>query len=252
MDVKKALYKWRETNKKALAVLIDPDKAHGPAYEKLMQLQPFAQPDIWLVGGSLITEGSLEATIATLRKHTSRPVVLFPGDHSHLTPAADALLLLSLISGRNPEYLIGRHVLAAPRIKQLKLATLSTGYMLVEAGNTTTAAYVSGTQPLPADKPEIAACTALAAEQLGMEIIYADGGSGAKNAVTAATITAIRQMVRLPLLIGGGIRSAAAAKTAWLSGADCIVVGTATEQHPELIEHLAIQRDELNGTPVWV
>jgi putative glycerol-1-phosphate prenyltransferase len=156
-----------------------------------------------------------------------------------VSSGADAILFLSLISGRNPELLIGQHVLAAPMIKQANLEVLSTGYMLVDGGRPTTASYISGTLPLPADKPDIAACTALAGTMLGLSHIYLDAGSGALNPVSVDMIQAVREMVDVPLIVGGGIRDCDAAVDRAQAGADVVVVGNITEKKPLVIQEIA-------------
>jgi putative glycerol-1-phosphate prenyltransferase len=187
----------------------------------------------------------LARVVRYLKAHTQIPVILFPGGNHHIEPEADALLLLSLVSGRNPEFLIGQHVVAAPLLKRSGLELLSTGYILIDGGAPTTVSYVSNTQPIPADKAGIAASTALAAEQLGHKIIYLDAGSGAKNAVPPRLINAVRKEVTAPLIVGGGIRTPEAARAAWQAGADIVVVGNAAEDDPDRLEAIAAGRDNL-------
>jgi putative glycerol-1-phosphate prenyltransferase len=177
-----------------------------------------------------------------LKANSDIPVVLFPGGNHHIEPAADALLLLSLVSGRNPEFLIGQHVVAAPLLKRSGLELLSTGYILIDGGAPTTVSYVSNTQPIPADKAGIAASTALAAEQLGHKLIYLDGGSGAKTPVPPRRIAAVRREVAAPLIVGGGIRTAEAAAAAWQAGADIVVVGNAAEEDPNRLAEIGAVR----------
>jgi putative glycerol-1-phosphate prenyltransferase len=162
-------------------------------------------------------------------------VVLFPGSVTQLSAHVDAVLFLSLISGRNPELLIGQHVVAAPRIKALQLEAVPTGYLLIDGGKPTTASYISNTQPIPANKAGIAAATALAGELLGLRCIYIDAGSGAANPVPIEMIRAVREACSLPLIVGGGIRSRAQADAAYAAGADLLVIGTAIEEEPEMI-----------------
>jgi putative glycerol-1-phosphate prenyltransferase len=194
-----------------------------------------ARADLLFVGGSLLTTASFDRCVERVKQLSDRPVVLFPGSPSQLSAHADAVLFLSLISGRNPELLIGHHVTAAPTIKALGLEAIPTGYMLVDGGRPTTVSYVSQTLPLPHDKPGIAAATALAGELLGLRTIYMDTGSGAQRTVSPAMIAAVRKTVNIPLIVGGGIRDAATARTLCEAGADVLVVGTAFEQDPELI-----------------
>lgn len=222
--------------KKALALLIDPDKINTSIQlEKWIDLIKHAQIDFVFVGGSLITNFSENSVIEHLKANISLPVVLFPGTWNQLHQEADAVLFLSLISGRNPELLIGQHVHAAPLIRNMGLEAIATGYMLVDCGSQTAASYVSQTMPLPFDKPEIAAATALAGEMLGLKCLYIDGGSGANRPVSAAMIQAVNAVTSVPIIVGGGIRNEEQLADAYDAGADIVVVGTAIEQAPELL-----------------
>ncbi len=224
--------------KKQIAILIDPDKVDRGKLQRLIVAAEKASVDFFLVGGSLLLKNNLEATVAFLKKHSKKKVFLFPGNPAQITPAADGILLLSLISGRNPELLIGHHVQAAPLLKQSKLTIVPTGYLLIESGMTTTVSYISNTTPIPASKPEIAACTALAGEQLGLKCIYLEAGSGALNAVSAETIKAVRKMIKIPLIVGGGIKTIGQINTAFSAGADVVVIGTAIENDVTFLEEL--------------
>ena len=164
------------------------------------------------------------------------PVILFPGDYSQLTDKADAMLLLNLTSGRNAEYLIGQHVRAALRIAKSGLEVIPTGYILIDGGRATSVEYVSGTRPIPSDKPELAVATALAGELLGLKATYLEAGSGAERAVAVDTIKAVRAATEGILIVGGGIRSAEGVEAAYRAGADIVVVGTAIEKNPEIAE----------------
>ncbi len=194
-----------------------------------------ARADLILVGGSLLTADGFDQCVRRVKELSDRPVVLFPGSPGQLSSHADALLFLSLISGRNPELLIGHHVTAAPTVKALGLETIPTGYMLVDGGRTTTAHYVSQTSPIPHDKPGIAAATASAGELLGLRTIYMDTGSGAPRTVDPAMVEAVRCAVDLPIIVGGGIRTAEQARALCGAGADMLVVGTAFEEDPERV-----------------
>ena len=167
------------------------------------------------------------------------------GDANQIAPEADAILLLSLISGRNPELLIGKHVTSAIHLKRSGLEIISTGYMLIDGGVETTASYVTGTSPLPSNKPGIAAMTGLAGEQLGLKVLYMDAGSGAREPVPASLIHAVRSQVSIPIIVGGGIRNKKGILEAWNAGADVVVIGNALEENPELLPHL---RAELIGS----
>lgn len=225
-------------SKKQIAVLIDPDKTDANKLQKIVLAARNADIDFFLVGGSLLLKNKLEETVVFLKKHSKKKVYLFPGNPSQVTPKADGILLLSLISGRNPELLIGHHVQAATSLKQSKLKILPVGYILIESGCTTTVSYISNTKPIPANKPEIAVCTALAGEQLGLQCIYLEAGSGAQNCVPKAMIAAVRKMISIPLIVGGGLRSAAQIEIAFSAGADIVVIGTAIENNIKFLEEI--------------
>lgn len=229
-----------QSKSKRLAVLIDPDKSGMEYLHRIAQIVNKSGIEFIFFGGSLLTKYELDDHIKMLRTLTDAKIILFPGSTLQVTPEADALLFLSLISGRNPELLIGQHVIAAPLIKQFDLETLATGYMLVDGGRPTTASYISGSLPLPADKPDIAACTAMAGEMLGLNQIYLDAGSGAMNPVSPEIIRAVRQSIDLPIIVGGGIKSVEQAVSAAKAGADIVVVGNAAEKDPQLLEDIAL------------
>jgi phosphoglycerol geranylgeranyltransferase len=229
----------KKANKKLLAVLIDPDKPDMSLLDAQLKAIEEAKVPLIFFGGSLLTRFVLEEKLGYIKKRTTAKIVLFPGSVQQVSPQADAILFLSLISGRNPEFLIGQHVLAAPMIKQTGLEVLSTGYMLIDGGRPTTASYISGSLPIPADKPEIAACTAMAGTMLGLQHMYLDAGSGALNAVTPEMIAKVRSEVDVPLIVGGGIRDKEAAVLRAEAGADVIVVGNITEKHPTIIGEIA-------------
>lgn len=236
MNIQEKINEARRTGKKLLAVLIDPDKVQNE--EKLKEfvgMCAYAQTDLFFVGGSLLLKDSLEQCIATIRSVSKIPVILFPGSVQQVSDKADGILFLSLISGRNPELLIGQHVLAAPYLKKSGLEVLPTGYILIDCGSATTVSYISNTQPIPYNKPEIAACTAMAGEMLGLRLIYLDGGSGAQKPVSAECIKLVRKETNIPLITGGGIRNLAEAENAWKAGSDIVVIGTAFEKDPELV-----------------
>jgi phosphoglycerol geranylgeranyltransferase len=224
-------------NHKMLAVLIDPDKADSESLVNLVGLAA-SKVDFFLVGGSLVTGGNMDATLQEIKKHSDLPCIIFPGSPSQISAHADAIFLLSLISGRNPDLLIGKHVEAAADLKKSNLQIIPTGYLLVDGGRTTTVSYISATVPIPADKPEIAGVTALAGEQLGLKIIYLDAGSGAMNRVPAEMIKAVRNLVSLPIVVGGGIKTRAEMNEAWEAGADVVVVGNHLETNPDLLKTL--------------
>jgi phosphoglycerol geranylgeranyltransferase len=221
--------------RKLFALLVDPDKYS----EKMAAAAEKAKADLLLVGGSLITNGNFEACITELKKKTGIPVLIFPGNSMQVSKKADGILFLSLISGRNPEMLIGNHVLAAPRLLHSKLEVIPTGYVLIDGGSASSAAYMSHTLPIPADKTDIAVSTAVAGELLGLRLIYLEAGSGAKSPVRGETISAVKKNTRVPLFVGGGIRSAQDARKACAAGADVIVVGNAAEKNAGVIASIA-------------
>ena len=226
------------TTKKQIAVLIDPDKTDHKKLQKTIEAAEKVNIDFFLVGGSLLLKNNLEEIIISIKKYSKKKVYLFPGNPSQISNKADGILLLSLISGRNADLLIGNHVQAAPILKQSKLNIVPTGYILIDSGTATTVSYISNTTPIPANKPEIAACTALAGEQLGLQIIYLEAGSGAINAVSKETIKAVKKMIQIPLIVGGGIRTKQQIETAFNAGADIVVIGTAIENDIAFLEEI--------------
>lgn len=224
----------KSKNKKLLAILIDPDRFD----ENMLNSIENANPDFVFIGGSLITEGGFEKRVAEIKAKLKRPLILFPGHPSQVTPHVDTVLFLSLISGRNADLLIGQHVVAAPRIKELGLETVATGYILIDGGRPTTASYISGTQPIPRDKANIAAATAMAGEMLGLQCIYLDAGSGASLAIPTDLIRAVSANTEIPLIVGGGIRTKEQIRSAFDAGADLVVIGTAIEEQPDLLASL--------------
>jgi len=226
------------TTTKQIAVLIDPDKTNLKKLSTLIVSANKANIDFFLVGGSLLQKNNLEEIVVYLKKHSKKKVILFPGNPTQICAKADGILLLSLISGRNADLLIGNHVQAAPLLKQSKLDIIPTGYILIESGTATTVSYISNTTPIPANKPEIAVCTALAGEQLGLKCIYLEAGSGAKNAVNQETIRAVRKSITLPLIVGGGLRSKAQIEAAFDAGADIAVIGTAIENNIHFLDEI--------------
>ncbi len=228
-----------QDGRKAFAVLLDPDKVELSSFPFMLAESMRYGVDFFFVGGSLITRYASDEIIAAIRRHTDIPAILFPGNSLHIEPSADAILLLSLISGRNPELLIGQHVIAAPLLKKSNLEILPTGYMLVESGRATTVSYISNTTPIPHDKPSVAACTAMAGELLGLQIMYLDAGSGAQKSVSPEMITAVRKAVDTPIIVGGGINTVEKAQAALDAGADVIVVGNGIEQNPDLLPEIA-------------
>ncbi len=234
-----SLAERKTQGKKSFAVLIDPDKVNQPKMQELIELAVNAKVDYFLVGGSLVISNYLDECIRLIKSACSIPAILFPGSPSQISKYADALLYLSLISGRNPELLIGQHVVSAPFVKNSGLEIMSTGYMVIDGGAPTTVSYISNATPLPADKNEIAMCTAMAGEMLGMKLIYMDAGSGAKKPITTAMIEQVAKCIDVPLIVGGGITDPEKAYRNCKAGADLIVVGNAIEKDENLIMEMA-------------
>jgi putative glycerol-1-phosphate prenyltransferase len=247
MKILKSLTSRKKKGVKSLAVLVDPDR-NKDAYdlEKLVATCKAFKVDYIFIGGSLLIHGSLSETIKYVKDRSSIPIVLFPGSNLHIDKSADAILFLSLISGRNPEFLIGQHVAAATIIKKANIEHLSTGYILVGSDISTTVAHISQTFPIPSNKPEIAVCTAMAGEMLGMSMIYLDAGSGARESVPPRMIDQIRKSISVPLIVGGGIDTNRKARSAYEAGADTLVLGNAVEKNLNFIKEVAEIRDELN------
>ena len=239
MNIYNKILSVKKANKKSFALLIDPDKQDKKQLLAIIEKAKNAKTDYFFVGGSLLTNDSLDLCLKTLKENTTIPIVLFPGNAMQVNNKADGILFLSLISGRNADMLIGKQVITAPILKQSSLEVLPTGYMLIDSGKPTTVSYMSNTNPIPADKETVAACTAMAGEMLGLKLIFMDGGSGAKNPISEAMIKAVRKSVDVPLIIGGGIGSGEKAIANCRAGADIIVVGNAIEKDENLIGEIA-------------
>lgn len=235
----------KQQGKKQLAVLVDPDKSEGKPLELLCANALENKVDYFFAGGSLLTNGSIKKCISTIKSCCNIPVIIFPGSELQIDEQADAILFLSLISGRNADLLIGKHVIAAPLIQEKKIEYIPTGYILIESGNVTTVQYISNTKPIPSDKNEIAASTALAGEMLGMKLIFLEAGSGAQNPVPETMIDKVSRTVTVPLIVGGGIRSGEKAWQNYNAGADLIVVGNSLETDPSLLNEIASTRFEI-------
>lgn len=241
--MKQGLYssieKRRKDGKKSFAVLIDPDKVPMDKIDDLIELSVSSCVDYFLVGGSLVISNRLDTIVQQVKTQCSIPVLLFPGSPNQISPFADALLYLSLISGRNAELLIGQHVVSAPQVKQSGLEVIPTGYMVIDGGAPTTVSYISNAAPIPSDKNDIAMCTAMAGEMLGMKLIYMDSGSGARRPIPESMIESVSSNVDIPVIVGGGITDPEKAYRNCKSGADIIVVGNAIEKDTSLIKEIA-------------
>ncbi len=239
MSLYNSIYQAKQEQHKLFSLLIDPDEIDGKELESLVLNAGTNKVDLLFVGGSLLVNNSLFDCVQIIKANCDIPVVLFPGDNMQVVPNADAILLLSVISGRNPEMLIGKHVVAAPRLKNSGLEIIPTGYMLIDSGKPTTASYMSNTLPIPHDKDDIAACTAMAGEMLGMRSVFLDGGSGAQNSVSESMIKRVSEHVDVPVIVGGGLKTPEMAKARFDAGADVVVVGHAIEKDAGLLAEMA-------------
>lgn len=234
-----SLYTSLSEDKKQFVVLIDPDKYNTRQLIDLVGLAGKSMVSYLFVGGSLLSDDNLDDTLKVIKDHCDIPVIIFPGDILQINSRADGILLLSLISGRNADLLIGKHVIAAPYLKKSGLEILPTGYMLIDSGRPTTASYMSNSLPIPSDKDEIAVSTAMAGTMLGLKLIYMDGGSGAQNAIPLSMIEKVKKNIQVPLIVGGGIRTPEDASERFRAGADIIVVGNAIETKNSLLQRIA-------------
>lgn len=241
-----SLQEAKNSGKKKFVVLIDPDKMRMGNMDEVIKLAVEAQVDYFFIGGSLIVNNMLDSCLEDIRSRCDIPMILFPGNNFQLSFRADGILFLSLISGRNPELLIGNHVLAAPYLKVSPLEILPTGYMLIDGGISTTVRYISNTTPIPHAKDDIALCTALAGEMLGQKLMFMDAGSGAKTPVSTSMIEAVSSAVSVPLIVGGGISTPEKALANVKAGADVIVVGNAIEKDASLIKEIGAAVHSMN------
>lgn len=239
------LFKQLKTEgKSAFAVLIDPDSITPASVKHIAKLCNEADVDFIFMGGSIMVTTHVDVCIQEFKKESDIPLVLFPGSPSQVSPSADALLYLSLISGRNPDLLIGQHVISAPSIKASGLEVISTGYMVVDGGVPTTVSYMSHSAPIPANKPDVALCTAWAGELQGKHVIYMDAGSGAQFPISAEMIQKVSSNIDIPLIVGGGIRTPEKVQENCKAGAQIIVVGNAIEKDPGLIKEMSAATKE--------
>ncbi len=225
----------------AYLILLDPDKLSNDKLTEFVKYCEVSGVDGFLVGGSLLIDGDFENFLKKVKSSTDLPVIIFPGEVNQVYQPADAILFLSVVSGRNPEHLIGKHILAAPMIKKKNIEPISTGYIIVESGSVTTAEYISGSKPIPRNKPEIAAATALASQYLGMKLIYLEAGSGASQSVPNEMINAVSNYCNIPIIVGGGIKTPQDAKEKVNNGANIIVTGNffENENNWNLIKNFA-------------
>ncbi len=232
MSVYQYIIQKKSAGQKMLALLLDPDRCDVFGVSRLEKMLLHCHPGLIFVGGSLVSADT-SAFVSMVKSVTTVPVVLFPGNVSQFSDSADALLFISLLSGRNPEFIIGQHVVAAPLIKHSGMETISTGYLLIDGNNVTSVQYMSNTMPIPSNKIDIAVATAMAAEMLGMKMVYLEAGSGAQCPVPAPLIEAVRHELTVPLIVGGGLNSPEKIESACRAGADIIVIGNALEKNLE-------------------
>jgi len=242
----------RKQGRKAFGVLIDPDKQLLHTLDKTITTAERANVDYFFVGSSLLLKQNFEQVIHFIKKNSNIPVILFPGSQLQISKEADGILLLSLISGRNPELLIGQHVTAAPVLNNSKMEIIPTGYMLVDGGTLSSVSYISNSIPIPANKTDIAVATAMAGEMLGLKTLYLEAGSGAIKPVSANMIREVKKNTNIPLIVGGGIETAKKAAENCEAGADIIVVGNKLEQDPGLINEMSVAIHSSNVQPETV
>lgn len=240
----KSFQKLKNDKKKGIAILLDPDKTTLSHCEKIVSVcKKQYLPSYFFIGGSYISDNNNTSEIIHyLRVNTNIPVILFPGNANQLISNVDGILFLSLISGRNPEFLIGQHVIVAPSLKKMSIEVIPTGYILFESKNLTTANYISNTLPLPANKPELAVATALAGELLGLRVLFLDAGSGAESTIRNHIIHSVSTNVEIPVIVGGGITTTESMDNILLSGADIVVIGNHFEENiydiPKFVERV--------------
>ncbi len=232
---------------RSIALLLDPDKASGDSLHRILKVAADCKADYIMAGGSL-TFNSIDSLIDIIREFCTIPVILFPGNLLQLSHKADAILLLSLISGRNPELLIGNHVIAAPYLKDVREKLISVGYILINCGSKTSVEYISQTEAIPSDKSDIVVATAIAGEMLGLSMIYLEAGSGAVHPVPAATVRSVRENISIPLAVGGGIKTEKEVEDIFNAGADLLILGNGCENDPDLLADACAIRDKIRIT----
>mgnify|MGYP003575552507 CR=1 FL=1 len=238
------LQQLKQEGKNAFAVLIDPDSVTPESIRLTAQKCNDAKVDYIFMGGSIMVTAHVDRCIEQFKAESDIPVILFPGSPSQVSPCADALLYLSLISGRNPDLLIGQHVISAPAVKASGLEVISTGYLVIDGGVPTTVSYMSHSAPIPANKPDVALCTAWAGELQGKHVIYMDAGSGAQYPISIEMIKKVSSNIAIPLIVGGGIRTAEKVYENCKAGAQIVVVGNAIEKDPNLIKEMSLAAKE--------
>jgi len=225
-----------KSKQKQIAILIDPEKHNSEV--KLLELVAkinLLNPSFIFVGGSTVNATDFKSCVSILKENTSIPLVIFPGSHIQIDKKADAILFLSLISGRNPDFLIGHQVQAAHKLKQLDIEIIPTAYMLIDGGKNSSVAYVSQTSPIPADQISIAVNTAIAGELMGMKAVFMDAGSGAINSVSTEMITEVSNNISVPLIIGGGLKTVNEIENVLNAGASVAVIGNKIEENVDFL-----------------
>ena len=220
-------------------VLIDPDQKNHANIEELVHAANESEVDALLVGGSLMMDAGNHDRVAKIKKDAKMPIIFFPGGVTQINGYYDAMFFMSILSGRNPHYLIGEQAIAAPVVKDIGIETIPMGYLLLDGGTTTTVEFMSSTKPIPMDRPDITVAHALAAQYLGKKFIYLEAGSGAKIPVSVETIEAVRKQIEIPIIVGGGIKTPKDAEQITIAGASFIVTGTITEKS----ENLSVMKD---------
>jgi len=231
MSVLNKIIEAKKNGLKLLAILIDPDKTNLGDIENVVKKVENLSADFIFVGGSYVNKGVTQKTVKALKKHTNLKIILFPGDESQISPDADALLFMSLISGQNPEYLINQQIRAVSKLRNIKLEIIPTAYILIDGGNISSAEKISKTKPISQNQEELIINTALAGQFMGKKLVYLEAGSGAINPVNAELINKVSNKIDIPLIVGGGIRCINQIKEAFNSGANLVVVGTAFEEN---------------------
>jgi phosphoglycerol geranylgeranyltransferase len=229
--------------RKLFALLIDPAKHSAATLREAARVADQECIDFIFIGGSLVSAFPDES-ISLIKEETRIPVIIFPGSLLQISNKADGLLLLSLISGRNPEYLIGNHVIAAPMLKNTGLEIIPAGYILIENGTTSSVEYISNTKPIPAQKPDLVIATAMAGEMMGLKVIYLEGGSGSSGPIDMALIRKVKEHIAVPLIVGGGLKSREDVQNVYSAGADIVVVGNALENDLSSLKAMAAVRNE--------
>lgn len=237
----------KRKQEKGVAILVDPDKDNGDYFKALEKILPQAQPDLILVGGSFVKRGATDACIEKLKALTSLPIVLFPGHCDQLSGKADALLFLSLLSGRNPEFLVDQHVKSAEWLKKNDLEVIPTSYLIINDHQDASVLKASATAAIPPNDLKTITNTALAGFYMGHQLTYLDAGSGSKNPIPAKVLKVVSENVSLPLICGGGIRDAATAEMLFEAGADLLVIGNALEKDPYLLQSIVETAKNCSG-----